>query len=469
MMRLIRSEWTKFRSVRRWVIASAAGAVLAIVLSTFFATSGSTNANDGPQYVDQFHFVHQPLTGDGTIVAQVTSQDGSHEWAKAGLMVKESAKSGAPYVALFVTPGHGVRLQSNFGPEVTGTTGTTPRWLRLSRTGTQLTGFESTDGTQWTPLSTVNLAGLPATAEVGLFVTSPAVMSVDREFGSTTLNFEPTLGRAIFDRVSLTTAAGGAIDGEWLAEDVVPPEAAENFGGLEPQLDGVTTVDGDTFTVEGSGDVGGRQWGDDDAVLNSLAGVLLTLIVIIVVSALFITSEFRKGLIRTTFTAAPRRGGPLLAKAAVIAPITFVAGLVAAAGSYAISRPAYAANGYTAPSYPELPLHDPTVLRAVIGSALMLSLVAVLSLSVGAILRRGAATIALLMAVMVAPPILLGALPLDVALWIGHNTPVAGMAIMQTRERWDTAISPWGGLGVLAAYALVALVVAVWRVSRRDA
>jgi hypothetical protein len=73
------------------------------------------------------------------------------------------------------------------------------------------------------------------------------------------------------------------------------------------------------------------------------------------------------------------------------------------------------------------------------------------------------------MAAMVAPQILAGALPLDVALWIGRATPTAGFAIMQTRERWDTAISPWAGLGVLAGYALIALAIAVARLRGRDA
>jgi hypothetical protein len=99
----------------------------------------------------------------------------------------------------------------------------------------------------------------------------------------------------------------------------------------------------------------------------------------------------------------------------------------------------------------------------------MLALVAVLGLSLGAMLRRGAGAIALLLAAMIAPQILATALPLDAALWIERATPMAGLAVMQTRQSWDTAISPLPGLGVLAAYALVALAVAVVLVRRRDA
>jgi hypothetical protein len=465
MRRLLRAEWTKFRSVRRWMIATVVGAILTVVMTTFFASESSTNANDVPPYLDQFHFAHQTLTGDGSVTARVVSQDDSHEWARAGVMVKQTAAFGAPYAALYVTPGHGVRLQSNFTVEIAGGTDTAPRWLRLTRAGTQVTGYESVDGTQWTPVGEVTLDGLPATVEVGLFVSSPGVFTVEREFGSTTTSLVPTRGRATFDNIGLTGADGAMVDSELRGEDVAPPPDL----GFEPPPPGRTTVDGETATVTGSGDIAYQLWGDDDVVLNSLSGVLAFLLVVIVVSVLFITSEFRRGLIRTTFTASPRRGRVILAKALVIAPVTFIAGLIAAGGSYVFSRPQLAENGFAAPSYPVRPITDPTVLRAVVGAALMLALVAVLGVSLGAILRRGAAAIALLMAALVAPQILLGALPLDVALWIGRATPTAGFAAMQTRERWDTAISPWAGLGVLAGYALVALVIAIGRLRWRDA
>src|SRR5690606_7345173 len=108
------------------------------------------NANEAPPYVDQFHFAHQPLTGDGSMTARVVSQDASHEWARAGVMVKQSASFGAAYVALSVTPGHGVRLQSNFALDLAGSPEVERRWLRLTRTGSQVTGYESTDGALWT-------------------------------------------------------------------------------------------------------------------------------------------------------------------------------------------------------------------------------------------------------------------------------------------------------------------------------
>jgi hypothetical protein len=455
--RLVRAEWTKFRSVRRWVIATVAAGVLPVLLSTYFATLSSTNANEYPDFVDQFHFVHQPLRSDGTVVARVASQSASHERARAGLMVKQQAVSGAPYAAVYVTPGHGVALESDFDTVVAGSAGAAPTWLRLTRAGATITADESADGTTWTPVGTVTVSGLAGPVEVGLFVSSPGVFTVERQFGSTRTGDVPTLGTAVFDNVSLTPAGPGPWRGEDIGEPLNPPQPT-----------GTTETDG-TFSIAGSGSIARVQPGDDDVVVNSLSGVLIGLIVMVVVATLFVSSEFRRGLIRTTFLASPRRGLTLAAKAVVIMGVSFVAGLIASVGSYVLARPALAENGYTSPSYPVLPLSDPTVLRAILGSGLLLALAAALSLALGTLLRRSAAAITLMVLAFFVSGIVASALPLNASLWLGRVTPMAGLAIQQTRPRWDTAIAPWAGLGVLAAYAVVVLAVAVWRLRRRDA
>jgi hypothetical protein len=158
-----------------------------------------------------------------------------------------------------------------------------------------------------------------------------------------------------------------------------------------------------------------------------------------------------------------------VAKALVIGTTTFVAGLIACVGAFALSQPQLRSSGYAPPAYPYVSLSDAHVLRAVVGGALFLTALAVLSLGVGAILRRSAGAITLLVAIFIVPQIIVGGLPLNVALWVGRVTPVAGLAVMQTRQRWDTAIAPWPGLAVLAGYAVLAMAVAVWQVRRRDA
>ena len=63
---------------------------------------------------DQFNYVSQPLTGNGSIVTRVTSQSGTDPWAKSGVMIKQSTTGGSAYALLAVTPGNGVAFQYGF-------------------------------------------------------------------------------------------------------------------------------------------------------------------------------------------------------------------------------------------------------------------------------------------------------------------------------------------------------------------
>jgi hypothetical protein len=94
---------------------------------------------------------------------------------------------------------------------------------------------------------------------------------------------------------------------------------------------------------------------------------------------------------------------------------------------------------------------------------------AVFSLAVGAILRRSTWTITLVSGLVIVPEIVSGLLSLDGDKWLNRVTPVTGLAIRETRVRFDTAIPPWAGFGVLCAYTAVALALAFWVVRRRDA
>ena len=68
---------------------------------------------------------------------------------------------------MMVTGSHGVRMQWDFTHDVAGLPGkvsaASPRWLRLTRSGDVISGYDSADGTHWTLVGTATLAGLPAT------------------------------------------------------------------------------------------------------------------------------------------------------------------------------------------------------------------------------------------------------------------------------------------------------------------
>ena len=83
---------------------------------------------------DQFNYVSQPLTGNASIVARVTSQSDTDPWAKAGVMIKQSTASGSSYALLGVTPGNGIAFQYGFNASTSGGSYSFPNgWLKLTR------------------------------------------------------------------------------------------------------------------------------------------------------------------------------------------------------------------------------------------------------------------------------------------------------------------------------------------------
>jgi hypothetical protein len=133
---------------------------------------------------DEFHFAYRQLSGDGEIVARVVSVESTAGWAKAGVMIRASLDDDAINAMMAVTPGKGIEFQ--YRPETGGGTRTpsppgvsifpeetAPAWVRLVRSGNQLTGFISNDGINWTPVPTGPIV-LPLGTDVyvGLAVTS---------------------------------------------------------------------------------------------------------------------------------------------------------------------------------------------------------------------------------------------------------------------------------------------------------
>ena len=304
-----------------------------------------------------------------------------------------------------------------------------------------------------------------------MFVTSPptGVKTVRRSPTSTESSPDYTLSTAVFDSVSLTGADGEPVTGSWQHLDTNGPPrelpARQRGRARSPRMPA-----GSPCRVPAtSGSLPPGTGGDNDVVRDSLCGILIGFIAMAVIAALFITTEFRRGIIRTTFTATPRRGRVLAAKAVVLAALAFVTGVAAAVPAFLISQPLLRENGFAPPAYPKLSLTDGPVARAVVGTGLVLALLAVLALALGALLRSSAAAITLVIALVVLPLIIGPFLTLGGEAWLKRVTPGAGMAIQQTRERWDDAIGPWPGIAVLCGWVAVALVAAVVQLRRRDA
>lgn len=210
-----------------------------------------------------------------------------------------------------------------------------------------------------------------------------------------------------------------------------------------------------------------------DPTKVSLTGIEVGQAVVAVLAVLAISEEYSTGMIRTTFTAMPQRWMVLAAKAAVLTGLVLAAAVVAVAGSLAAGRLILTGNGITAShGFAVVSLaHGPTV-RAVAGSVLYLALVGLLSLGIATMVRDSAAATGTVLGILYVPPVIalfLGSEPAWQR-WVERYTPTnAGLAMLNTTGLRDLVISPWVGLGVLAAWAAAALLAAGVLLRLRDA
>jgi ABC-type transport system involved in multi-copper enzyme maturation permease subunit len=497
----LHAEWTKFRTVRGWVIGMIIAALVTVGIALLDHSSCGTGNPGGPAsgcpappvgpggeaVTDSFYFVHQPLAGNGIITVRVTSLTGPAgqgqaslpPWSKAGIIIKANTRPGSAYAAMMVTAGRGLRMQYDYTADIAGRLGpvsaASPRWLRLTRTGDTLTGYESADGTHWTRVGTAALAGLPSTVQAGLFAASPAgsAQSTSRSISGSSAGSAATVATGRFDHVVI----GGQRPGGAWAGDAVGGRAGNNGS---PGI-GFHRAGG-TFMVTGSGDIAPAVPGGDGggfSLEKTLLGAFGGLIAVIVVATMFMTAEYRRRLIRVTLTASPRRVRVLAAKAVVIGSVTFAAGLAGASAAVPLGERLLRSNGNQI-----LPVSTFTELRVVAGSAALLAVAAILALALGAILRHSAGAVTAVIVAIVLPYFFstpLAVLPPGASDWLLRVTPAAGFAIQQSIPRYPQVsasytpingyfpLAPWAGFAVLAGYTVLALGLAAILLRRRDA
>lgn len=203
----------------------------------------------------------------------------------------------------------------------------------------------------------------------------------------------------------------------------------------------------------------------DFAQTAATAGLTFASLVIAVLGVLVISGEFSTGMIRSSFTAVPKRFPVFAAKTLVLFAVAFVVGLVSSAASWGVAVPILKGKGYTGD------LFSTDTLWAIVGAGAYLGLVAVFALGVGAILKSTAGGIAGALGVLLVLPIIASLVAsLTRTEWVADaqhyliSNAGSGMAGLA-----NGTLEPWANVVTVLAWAAVTFVVGAVLLQRRDA
>lgn len=200
-----------------------------------------------------------------------------------------------------------------------------------------------------------------------------------------------------------------------------------------------------------------------DPTATSLRGFEFAQLIIGVLGVLVVTGEYSTGMIRASMGAAPRRLPVVWAKSIVFAAVALIGGIVGSVVSF------YIGQAFLSTQHVSTTLSAPHVLRAVIGTGLYLTVVGLLGVGLGWIIRSTAGAIATVFGILLVLPALGEFLP---ASWAIHIVPYlpsnAGRAVTELTTH-SPELSPWAGFGLFCAYAAAAIVIGAILVRRRDA
>ena len=172
-----------------------------------YTMTGSGTDITGP--ADEFHFAYKMLTGAGSIVAKVESIQNTNQWAKAGVMIRETLEPGSTHAMTFVTPAQGVVYEYRIatGADNAGAAGqetgiTAPHWVKIDRSiSGSFTASHSTNGTTWQTLGIPANIQMSANVYIGLALTShDAALTCE----------------AVLSNVTTT----GTVSGQWTNQDI---------------------------------------------------------------------------------------------------------------------------------------------------------------------------------------------------------------------------------------------------------
>ena len=209
-----------------------------------------------------------------------------------------------------------------------------------------------------------------------------------------------------------------------------------------------------------------------DPVRQSLIGIEASQAVVAILAVLAVTGEYATGMIRVTFAAMPRRLVVLSSKSVVAVGLVLAAGAVSVLSCVLAGRLTLPGNGFTpANGFAAYSLGNPTLLRAACGAVLYLVLIALMSIGVATAVRESAVAIGVVLGLLYLFPILL--LVVSDTTWHRHLEQIApmiaGLDIISTTGLKSLPLTPWQGLGVMAAWAAGCLLLGGTLLRLRDA
>jgi ABC-2 type transport system permease protein len=200
------------------------------------------------------------------------------------------------------------------------------------------------------------------------------------------------------------------------------------------------------------------------AINNGVAGYHLAQLAIGVLGVLVITGEYATGMIRSTLMAVPRRLPVLWAKATIFGAVTFVLMLISAFVSF------FGVQAIVKQHHVQATLSSPHALRAVIGVALYLAVLGVMTVAIGCIVRSTAGGIATFVGLLFVLPGIVAILPSSISDSITPYLPLNAGTTVAT-DTFDNAhhLAPWAGFALFCGYTAIALAAAAITLKRRDA
>ena len=199
-----------------------------------------------------------------------------------------------------------------------------------------------------------------------------------------------------------------------------------------------------------------------DPTSHSLRGIFLAQLAIGVLGVLVMSSEYSTGMIRTSIAAVPQRRVFLAAKVIVLGVVALVVSMTSCFIAFFVGQAVLSSQ------HLGVSIHDPEVLRAVLGAGAYLTMIALLGLAIGTIVRRTPGAISVFVGIVLILPLLTEALPKPWNVNIGRLLPFnAGQAMFNVRVDPDL-LTPAKGALIFLAWIAAAFITATGLISTRD-